>query len=165
MLELIEPQLSVFDYEGIDFKLHFYRYDGSLGHAVCHLDVITDQALVENTDRQAGVLEASRWSMQMGLVDPHEEAGQMSVIFESASMMKAPGEALCGFRLQMDAEIALTILDSFQRTGNLLLHIFMKDMRGEDFEIEVPIHPTDAMLFDPHGPLRERIQCDYARRN
>ena len=165
MLELVEPHVSVRDYEGRAFKLHFYRYDGSLGHSICHLDLFSEQALVESADRQTGVLETSLWTMQMGLVDPHEEAGESSIIFRAHSTMKPEGDCLCGFVLRMDTEMALTILDSFQRTGNLLLHLFMQDSQGEDFEIAVPIHADASTLLDPHGPLRERLECYFARSN
>lgn len=145
------------------YKLSFSRCDDLIQHAVCRLDIEADHVLVADADAGMLLLGTLPWQLSIGLRDEDEFP---FILCAASSSMLPPGTPVCGFVIhQVPWDFALHLIDGYRRSGNLMLHIVMRDAQGEEVDVESPIFPAKFYVIDPSGRLSVRLEADYARRN
>lgn len=150
--------------EGDGYAVAFSRYDGYVNHSVCHLDIAAEYALGLDAFQSMTLLNTAPWHLTI-TCDADSPDSPPGIVCAATSAMYPPGRPLCGFRVgQVPWEMVLHLIDGFRRSGNLMLHIMMRDSVGHELEVETPILPNAFFVFDPTGALAERL-LSYCGRN
>lgn len=161
----MEPAGPSWSMQANGYDLTLSRYDGLIQHSVCHLDLKSEEVLCPDAESAGILLETVPWQVTVGY--NQEIWGPLPMIACAAiSSMLPPGRPLIGFRLQgVEWPLAMALIDGYRRSGNLILHIMMRDAAGGEVDVQVPIYPDTFHVFDPTGEISERLLCNQTRRN